>query len=228
MLRESANEEWPHFQRIINIKTQPTYALGFAHHAFSLERLKKVGNFFKSYYAGKTCAFGSTSFMYFPFFSCEIEESDYLCSMARLHNTHYVTIGMCAINELFRRVGRESELDGRVLAFSISHSRREVVIVAHYSLIDEQETKYYQKVIHSAEFASPHCTDRWIAYSFTRNLYNWMLNHCSWICSAVDKLEYGSDFPRVHQPLGQRKRIQSDMMLGISLKRFISPIWMRF
>ncbi|UKZ73922.1 hypothetical protein TrVFT333_001576 [Trichoderma virens FT-333] len=185
LMHESTNEIWSHSQPILRIQPQPTFAVGFRGAAFTPEQYHKVYTLFEDRCTDDSSPVAGTPWMFFPFFSCEIGS----LSMAQRQNTHNMTIGMHAVVELFRGVNREAELNRQVLAFSIAHSHREAQIVAHYPVILGEDTTYFQKVLHSFEFADPGCADRWAAYRFTRNLYDsWMPMHYRRICSAIDDI----------------------------------------
>ena len=70
-----------------------------------------------------------------------------------------------------REVSRETELHGTVLAFSVSHDHGALRIYDHYTLIDENETRFYRYPIRKFDFTEQNGKDKWTAYKFVKNVY---------------------------------------------------------
>jgi hypothetical protein len=199
ILCESTNEIWTYSQPLLRNQPQPTYSVGFKALAFTELQFTRVTEFFEARCCTQTSPIMGSSNMFFPCFSCEIGPLE----IAQRQNVHNMTIGMRAVVELFRGVNREAELHRQVLAFSISHDHSQAQIVAHYPIILGDSTEYYQKVISSFNFLEVGYGDRWLAYRFTKNMYEvWMPAQFNWICSAINQLPDGYS---CGQDIGQRE-----------------------
>ncbi len=106
-----------------------------------------------------------------------------------------MTLAVRAIVELFRLVGRVTEVHREILAFSISHDNCSVRIYGHYPVIDGKDTKYYRHPIRKFDITELEGKEKWTADRFTKNVYNlWMPEHLERIRSAIDQLPSGVDF----------------------------------
>ncbi|KAK2796262.1 hypothetical protein FQN51_009473 [Onygenales sp. PD_10] len=84
---------------------------------------------------------------------------------------------------------REQELNGEILAFSISHDYTMVRIYGHYAFGDGKETSYYRRPIRSFSFTELDGREKWAAYKFTRNVYHKFVPiHLKRIHSAIDQI----------------------------------------
>lgn len=84
---------------------------------------------------------------------------------------------------------------GKILAFSVSHDHRSVLIYGHYAVIAGKNTKYYRHLIHAFSFIALDGKERWTAYRFIKNVYvSWVPSHFNKICSAIDQLPVDLDF----------------------------------
>lgn len=194
-LAESVNEGWNNSIPLTGKRPQPDYSLGFRRDAFTEDRLAKLGPFIGDFIAGDLSYFMATYAMYFPFLTCEVKCGTAGLDVADRQNAHSMAIAVRAVTELFRAVNREGEVHRQILAFSISHDHRSVRIYGHYPVIYGKKTKYYRHPIYTFDFTTLNGRDRWIAYRFTRNVYDtWVPVHFKNICSAIDQLPSELDF----------------------------------
>ncbi|KAK3956586.1 hypothetical protein QBC32DRAFT_108488 [Pseudoneurospora amorphoporcata] len=126
-----------------------------------------------------------------------------------------MTLTVRGIVELFRTVKREDEVNRKILAFSVSHDHTSVRIYGHYPVIAGKDIKYYRHPIHRFDFTALDGKDKWIAYRFTKNVYDtWMPKHFENIRSAINQLpsELGFDVPPLSEATGlsQGNLMQSD------------------
>lgn len=197
ILVESIDEGWDSSIPITKPRPQPDYTVGFQRMTFFTEQLNKLqlvgGDFldpkFNSY-------FTATFYMYFPFLTCEVA-----CSAggslhtADMQNIHSATIAVRGVVELFRLVKRDKEIDREILAFSISHNERWVRIFGHYASISVDTTRYYRHRITDFSLASRDGRDKWLAFQFTKNVYDlWAPTHLKRITSVIDSLPSGISF----------------------------------
>ncbi|KAI2470182.1 hypothetical protein F4781DRAFT_185783 [Annulohypoxylon bovei var. microspora] len=187
ILIESVNQSWSSAILIIEDYPQPNYSLGFRQEAFTESQLKRLESF-----AGElvdNSYFRATESIYFPFLSSQVGCGDMGLEIADRHNMHSMTIAVRGIVELYKLVKREKELNGEVLAFSISHSERKVRIYGHYAVDDGSQTSFYRHLLRRYDYTALNGRDRWAAYQFTRNIYDvWVPIHLRRICSVVDEL----------------------------------------
>ncbi|KKZ66532.1 hypothetical protein EMCG_01128 [[Emmonsia] crescens] len=150
--------------------------------SIKLEKLKFfVGEAITSY-------FMATWQMYSPFLTCEVK-----CCMdlevADRQNAHSMTLAVRSVTKLFRLLNRENELHREILAFSTSHGHRTVRIYSHYPIIKGKYTTFYRHLIRSFDFTELNGKEKWVAYKFTKNIYDiWMLTHLKRICSVIDEI----------------------------------------
>ncbi|KAI9744261.1 MAG: hypothetical protein M1818_002413 [Claussenomyces sp. TS43310] len=196
-LFECVNEGWNTAIPFHGARPQPDYSIGFGPSAFTKQQLSRleplVGNIL--YDSKLTTFFMATSRMYFPFLTCEVNCGAAALDVADRQNAHSMTIAVRSIIELYRAVKREKEIDGEILAFSISHDHTAVRIYGHYAVVNASETTFYRHPIKKFDFTSEEGADKWTAYKFTKNVYDfWMPIHLERICSAVDQLPSSLNF----------------------------------
>ncbi|GAP91523.1 hypothetical protein SAMD00023353_3101350 [Rosellinia necatrix] len=189
ILTESVNEGWNNSIPLTGIRPQPDYSVGFRREAFTDDQLGKLSPFIGDFIAGDLSFFMATYYMHFPFLACEVKCGAEALDVADRQNAHSITLAARGIVELFRLVKRENEVHRQILSFSVSHDHRSVRIYGCYPVIDGKETKYYRHPIHTFDFTALDGKDKWIAYRFTKNIYDtWVPDHFKRICSAVNQL----------------------------------------
>ena len=83
----------------------------------------------------------------------------------------------------------EKELDREILAFSISYDYRSIRIYRHYPIIKGDKITFYRYPIYTFNFTILDGKEKWIAYKFTKNVYDtYMPKLHKRICSAIDDL----------------------------------------
>lgn len=92
--------------------------------------------------------------MYFPFLTCEVKCGAVALDVADRQNAHSMTLAVRATVELSRLVGREIEVDRKVLASSIPHDHRTVRIYGHYAVIEQTKTSFYRHPVHTFNFTT--------------------------------------------------------------------------
>lgn len=194
-LYECINEGWNSAIPFHGTRPQPDYSVGFGRSAFTKEQLKKLEPFVGEIGSKALTYFMATTRMYFPFLTCEVKCGAAALQIADRQNAHSMTIAVKGVVELYRAVKREKELHREILAFSISHDHRSVVIYGHYAIIEEEKTTFYRHPVHDFSFTALEGKDKWNAYKFTKNVYDiWMPIHYKRICSAIDELPSGIKF----------------------------------
>ena len=192
-LIDSVNEGWTAGIPFEGPRPQPDYSVGFRQSAFTDEQFQKIRPFIGTLW--DTSFFTATYRIFFPFLTSEVKCGASSLDIADRQNAHSMTLAVRGVIELFKLVKREKELDHEILAFSISHDHRMVHIYGHYALIKENKITFYRHPIHAFSFAALDGKDKWVAYKFTKSVYNmWMPTHLKRICSAIDEIPSGVNF----------------------------------
>ncbi|KAL7903875.1 hypothetical protein GGI35DRAFT_464953 [Trichoderma velutinum] len=200
---ESTNEKWWHCQPLLPKKPRPAYSVGFEIGAFNEQfdnlfqleenaqepeytctcKKDKAGAKKPRRFAKKTSFMEGAPFMSFPFLSCEIGP----ILEGQCRNAHSMAIGMSAIVKVFRAINREGEVHGRILAFSISYDGDKSQSVAHYPVIEGENTTYHQVLLPQCSFSNPE--ERHIPFNFVKKLYDyWMPRHYEWLHEATNAI----------------------------------------
>jgi hypothetical protein len=133
--------------------------------------------------------------MYFPFLTCEVKCGAAALDIADRQNAHSMTMAVRGVVELFRLVKREKELYREILAFSVSYDHRTVRIYGYYPVIDGKKTTFYRYPIREFSFTELDGKEKWIAYKFTKNVYDiWIPTHLKRIYSVINNLPPDLDF----------------------------------
>lgn len=198
ILAESVNAVWTNLAPIVKPRPQPDYSVGFTPEAFTPDQLAKLSTINSKQLSGDKSLFMATEDLCFPFLACEAKSGSVPLDIADGQNAHSMTLAVRGVAELFRAVSREGEVDGQILAFSVSYNNRVVRIYGHYPVIDGETINYHRHLIHEFLFTGYNGKEKWTTYRFTRNIYDlWMPIHFRNICSALDQLppDYQLDIP---------------------------------
>lgn len=192
-LIEGVNEAWLGNIPIQGPRPQPDYFVGFRRSAFTNGQLKKIDPLIGS--AFETSFFIATFRIYFPFFTSEVKCGAAALDIADRQNAHSMSVGLRALIALFQLVGREKELDRKILTFSISHDHRTVRIHGHYPVFENDRPIFYRHPIHEFGFTVSDGKEKWTTYKFTKNIYDHYAPKLhELICSAIDDLPDGISF----------------------------------
>ncbi|KAF2722497.1 hypothetical protein K431DRAFT_283909 [Polychaeton citri CBS 116435] len=188
LLVESVNEGWDSAKNLIGSRPQPDYAVGFDKSAFTSTQIARLSPFV-GHPTADYSFFMATSYMYFPFLTCEAKRSGEDVEIANRQNAHSMAIAVRAVVMLFHYLKLEEELDREILGFSVSHNDRSAVIYAHYPTINGSEINYFRHEVNTIEYAMSLGDDRWKTYKFIRNVYDtWMPMHLQRLRSAIDQI----------------------------------------
>lgn len=206
-LIESVNQPWDCAQALVAPRPQPDYSVGFARHAFTQAQLDRLGpHIGDGTRSDCESPFMGTRLMYFPFLTCEMKCGDQAFAIADRRNAHSMTLAVRGVVELFRLVGRETELSHQILALSISHDDSNVRIYGHYPVVQTTTpVKYYRHKIHAYDFTVLDGRDKWTAYRIVKYIYDrWMPSHLETICSAIDSFTVPTPVPLFNQSSNAR------------------------
>lgn len=210
LLIESVNEGWNNSIPLTKPRPQPDYSVGFRREAFTNVQLQKLQPFVGE--LTENSFFMATYYMYFPFFSSEVECGAAALDVADRQNAHSMTLAVRGVVELFTLVKREKELHREILAFSISHDHRSVRIYGHYPVIEGDKTIFYRHPIRDFSFTELDGREKWTAYKFTKNVYDtWMPAHFKRFCVAIDDIP-----PNIHFELSDEPDLQFSPSSGLS------------
>ena len=193
-LIETADEGWiKSIPLVKGPRPQPDFAVGLKPSAFTSAQLKKLQPSIGDWQTLSRLV--ATDEMYFPFLTSEVKCGNEALNIADRQNAHSAAVAASAVVELYRLVSRQDQLNRRILTFSISHDNEAVRIYGHYALITEQHTRFYRHPIKKFDFTSEDGKEKWIPYTFTRNVYDKFLPiHYKRLCSAIDQLPDPEDF----------------------------------
>ena len=192
-LIEGVNEAWSKNTPVQGPRPQPDYYVGFRRSAFTTDQLEKLGPLVGTVF--DTSVLMATYNIYFPFFSCEVKCGAAALDIADLQNGHSMTVALRAIYILFKSVGRQRELNQKILTFSISHNHQAVRIYGHYPVVDNDNVTFFRHPIHEYSFIISEGKQKWTAYQFTKNVYDlYAPELLDLIRSAINDLPVGIDF----------------------------------
>ena len=186
---ESVNEGWNNAIPLFGSRPQPDYAVGFDRKAFSPQQNEKLAPYVGEYPGTYLSYFMATWYMHFPFLTSEVKCNSASLDVADRQNAHSMTLAVRAVVELFRLVKRDAELNGEILAFSVSHDSRQVRFYGHFPAIDGEKVSYCRHLISGYDLTADSGEKRWSAYKFITSVYKlWMPFHLQRLCSAIDAL----------------------------------------
>ena len=129
-LIESVNKGWNNSIQFLLQKThpQPDYSVGYKRSAFTETQLQRLQPFVVD--LTDNSFFTGIWYMYFPFFSSEVECGAAALDVADRQIAHSMTLAVRGVVVLFRLVKREKELYRQILAFFILHDHQSIRIIA--------------------------------------------------------------------------------------------------
>ncbi|KAL2040143.1 hypothetical protein N7G274_007046 [Stereocaulon virgatum] len=193
-LIETVDEGWiKSIPLVQGPRPHPDFAVGLKSSAFTTDQLKKLQPSIGDW--NTTSRLVATDEMYFPFLTSEMKCGNEALNIADRQNAHSAAVAANAVVELYRLVSRQEELNQKILTFSISHDNEAVRMYGHYALIMGEKTLFYRYPIDELDFTRHDGKEKWIPYTFTRNVYDKFYPiHHERICSAIDQLPNPEDF----------------------------------
>jgi hypothetical protein len=184
---QSFDQGWNKCKTITPTRPQPDSAIGFRATEFSAGQLEKL----QPYLGGLDAKydFRATLHMYFPFLTCEVKRGNVGLDIADRQNAHSMTIAVRGLVALFRLVGREQEVYGKILTVSISFDHRVARIYGYLPIIKGQVTEVWREQIDAFDFSSPEGGHRWKCHQYSLNALDAGLQLLERIRSAIDDLE---------------------------------------
>ncbi|KAK8152330.1 hypothetical protein BC567DRAFT_267899 [Phyllosticta citribraziliensis] len=194
ILTETVRQTWRRCIPVFPPSPVPDFSVGFYRRALGAEREAKLWPYLGE--APETSPFAATTNMLFPFLNVAAigtRSSERMnATEAGLQSTHCAIIAMRSVIELFRCVSRAHEINGEILAFSVTYDTRWIQIYGHYADVSERNVHFYRHDILSNPWVyreSSADTDRWLSYQFIKSLYkDWAPRQLQRICSAIDDL----------------------------------------
>ncbi|RDI78292.1 hypothetical protein Vi05172_g11703 [Venturia inaequalis] len=181
---QSVDEGWSNCKKVTQTRPQPDSAVGFKVSAFSAEQLQKLQPFLgdlddKSY-------FRATYYMLFPFMTREVKRGNIGLDIADRQNAHSHTVALRGLVALFRLFGREQELHGKILTYSIAHDHRTTRFYGHRATIQGQSILCWREEIDAFDFRTRKGKDRWKCRQFYLNALDEGLKLLEVIRTAID------------------------------------------
>lgn len=99
-------------------------------------------------------------------------------------------IAVRAVVSLFHLANRAKELDGQILAFSLSYNDLNVRIYGYYPKVEGNEVAYYRHPIAYITMQDSNSSkERWKTYRFVRSIYeHWAPAHLKRLRSLLDEI----------------------------------------
>ena len=203
-LSAKVQNEWTKVMALAGPLPKPDYCVGLMPSAFTADEVKVL----RTYSSPVRPTLFRDGF-YFPFLMCEvcaentsgsfnyiINASKVKCgeqgvNVAERQNMHSASIAVNTIVELYRdpAVASEEELDGKILAFSISHDHRLVLIHGHYARVTAGEKTTLHRHLLVSFTLDGDDKVQWKAYHIVRKIYDHFAPvHVARIKSAIEKL----------------------------------------
>lgn len=181
---QSVDEGWNSCKSVTRTRPQPDTAVGFKVSAFSAEQLEKLQPFLGN--LDDKSSFRATYYMLFPFITREVKRGNIGLDIADRQNAHSHTVALRGLVALFRLLGREQDLHGKILTYSISHDHRMVRLYGHRPTIEGQNTMCWREEIDSFDFKARKGQYRWRCRQFYLNALEEGLRLLETIRAAID------------------------------------------
>lgn len=205
-LTENIREEWSEAIPFAGARPRPDYCVGFSDASFSPAQLAKLAPLVGAPWDWSL--YNATHQMLFPFLIVEVaggsgtgDNSGIIDALdvVERRNALAASAAVRGVLELARCAGRASDVDGREVAFSISHDARRVRINAHYARFvdasDKRDVHIHQCPLAAFDILEDDGAARWKCYRFVRALYDeWIPAHREWLASLIDDLPDAVDF----------------------------------
>lgn len=173
---EEIQVEWSRCTTLGGTKPKPNYTAGLMSKAFTQDEIDKL-----QHYASPDTPFFFTPNLCFPFLMCEAQTGQNEIDKADLQNIHSGSIAVNAIITLYKTAfgktdpSRVKELDGQILAFSVSHNNRQVNLYGHYAILDDtsvKKIKFCRYEIAIFSLTAQDGANKFKPYNFVLNVYN--------------------------------------------------------
>lgn len=186
-LREGFGERWTHCIPLIkDCVPQPDYCVGFHFSAFTRNQRRVMSQLLKP---SNHAHFLANDCIRFPFLTCSVSDSEEDFEQADRQNTYNASVAVNAFVQFYKLWDQQSELDRRILAFSISHNHETVRLYAHYPRIDGARISFHREKITEYSIPDVSGAERYMVYNFTRNIYKMFVPIHLWrIQRVVDKM----------------------------------------
>jgi hypothetical protein len=181
---QSVDEGWNNCKKITQTRPQPDSAVGFKVSALSAKQLEKLQPWLGDLDAKSH--FRATYYMLFPFITREVKRGNIGLDIADRQNAHSHTVALRGLAALFRLFGREQELHGKILTYSISHDHRTVRLYGHQAIIVGQNTTCWREEIEAFDIRTRKGRNRWKCRQFYLNALDEGLKLLEIIRTAID------------------------------------------
>ncbi|KAF7855426.1 hypothetical protein EAF04_010169 [Stromatinia cepivora] len=184
---QSFDEGWNNCKKITQTHPKPDSAIGFKETALSAKQTEKIQPYLGDLDAKSD--FKATFYMLFAFLTYEVNPGNIGLDIADRQNAHSMTIAVRALVALFRLMGREQELYGKILTISISFDHRTVRIYGYLPIIKGQNTEVWREDIDAFDFRTREGQYKWKCYQYSMNTLDIGRQLLHRIRSAIDDWE---------------------------------------
>jgi hypothetical protein len=196
VLRTSINVQWSCslpplrlFKTIRLPRPQPAYAVGFQVEAFTLEQLKSIG--ITTERPVPRSPFTATEDMIFPFLMAEAGFDN--ASHQKSLDSAAMAVG--GIIELFSLVNRQKDLNGEILAFTVSYNPDFTSIMGYYPVLDGNTWKIHAHELDHVCLITSDEDSQYKTYRSIMQVYKvWMPTHLNRLRSVLDEYSVNLNF----------------------------------
>lgn len=167
---DEVNADWNMTYILAGPQIRPNLALGLSNSAFSTAEIDRL-----SIYSSVDNWTNFTTYMLFPFLTCEVKCGREGLDQADRQNMHSSSVALRAILRIeheadkFRQKAQLDQLYGRVLVFSISHDQQDARLYGHFARITGNKWEYYRYSVKKYELRNP--DDVIAIHNFVRNVF---------------------------------------------------------
>ena len=121
--------------------------------------------------------------IFFPFLMAEVKSGEPL-DIANRQNLYSAATAVRGILELFSLVNKQQDLNGEILAFTVSHNEQQAIIRGYYPVIDGNNWEIYSHTLARIDLYDPN--SHYKTYQFIMQMYEfWMPTHLNRLRSTL-------------------------------------------
>ncbi|KAF1826856.1 uncharacterized protein K489DRAFT_304163, partial [Dissoconium aciculare CBS 342.82] len=183
-VREAIDAEWTNCEPICGPQPKPDLTIGIAATAFTDEEIETM-----RLNCLHTCEILPSERIYCPFLICEAKGNRGTIEEADRQGMHAASIAVLSIVQLFTNISAIDEVDGRILAFSVSHNKEIIKIFGHFAVVRDGSPRYFRRRVFVTDFAEDVAVGQWHkTYGVVSAIYkNFYPQHLARIKSALSR-----------------------------------------
>ncbi|CAD6445332.1 f34d83fd-8cf3-4a2e-a3b8-f2f4907736ab [Sclerotinia trifoliorum] len=161
-LIQSFDEAWNNCKKITQTYPKPDSAIGFKKTALSASQTEKILPYLGN--VDSKSDFRTTFYMLFAFLTFEVKRGNVALHIADRQNAHSMAVSVRGLVALFRLMGREQELHGKILTISFSFDDRYIRVYGYLPIIEGENTEVWRENIDSFDLTARRGQDKWKCY----------------------------------------------------------------